>query len=64
MEDDVTKDLAEFSLANAIYAALVEAHACEQSARYVQSHPDVIPLNISFLTVVTPWTMHRRMQKT
>lgn len=35
MEDDVTKDLAEFSLANAIYAALVEGHACEQSARYV-----------------------------
>ncbi|KAI1792734.1 ATP synthase F1 gamma [Ganoderma leucocontextum] len=33
MEDDVTKDLAEFTLANAIYAALVEAHACEQSAR-------------------------------
>ncbi|TFY75448.1 hypothetical protein EWM64_g8566 [Hericium alpestre] len=32
MEDDVTKDLAEFSLANAIYAALVEGHACEQSA--------------------------------
>ncbi|KZT04925.1 ATP synthase F1 gamma [Laetiporus sulphureus 93-53] len=33
MEDDVTKDLAEFALANAIYAALVEGHACEQSAR-------------------------------
>ncbi|KAK7680393.1 hypothetical protein QCA50_016633 [Cerrena zonata] len=33
MEDDVTKDLAEFSLANAIFAALVESHACEQSAR-------------------------------
>ncbi|KIJ16435.1 hypothetical protein PAXINDRAFT_113558 [Paxillus involutus ATCC 200175] len=33
MEDDVTKDLAEFTLANAIYAALVEGHACEQSAR-------------------------------
>ncbi|KAI6145161.1 ATP synthase F1 gamma [Pisolithus tinctorius] len=33
MEDDFAKDLAEFSLANAIYAALVEAHACEQSAR-------------------------------
>ena len=32
-EDDVTKDLSEFTLANAIYAALVEAHACEQSAR-------------------------------
>ncbi|KAJ3483864.1 hypothetical protein NLI96_g6023 [Meripilus lineatus] len=33
MEDDVTKDLAEFSLANAIFAALTEGHACEQSAR-------------------------------
>jgi len=33
MEDDVTKDLAEFSLANAIYAALAESHACEMSAR-------------------------------
>ena len=32
-EDDATKDLAEFSLANAIYAALTESHACEQSAR-------------------------------
>ncbi|TFK73135.1 ATP synthase F1 gamma [Pluteus cervinus] len=32
-EDDDTKDLAEFSLANAIYATLVEGHACEQSAR-------------------------------
>ena len=33
MEEEVTKDLAEFALANAIYAALVEGHACEQSAR-------------------------------
>jgi F-type H+-transporting ATPase subunit gamma len=33
IEDGSTKDLAEFSLANAIYAALVEGHACEQSAR-------------------------------
>lgn len=33
MEDDVTKDLAEFALANAIYSALVEGHACEQSSR-------------------------------
>ncbi|EMD36858.1 hypothetical protein CERSUDRAFT_83893 [Gelatoporia subvermispora B] len=33
MEEDVTKDLAEFSLANAIYATLTESHACEQSAR-------------------------------
>ena len=35
MEDDFTKDLAEFSLANAIFAALVEGHACEQSSKYV-----------------------------
>ena len=33
MEDDVTKDLAEFALANAIYSALVENHACEISSR-------------------------------
>ena len=33
LEDEALKDLSEFSLANAIYAALVEAHACEQSAR-------------------------------
>ena len=35
-ENNATKDLAEFSLANAIYAALVEGHACERSARYVR----------------------------
>lgn len=33
MEEDVAKDLAEFSLANAIYAKLVEGHAAEISAR-------------------------------
>lgn len=33
MEEDVTKDLVEFALANAIYAALVEGHAAEISAR-------------------------------
>ncbi|EJD01896.1 ATP synthase F1 gamma [Fomitiporia mediterranea MF3/22] len=33
MEDDVTKDLAEFTLANAIFSALVESHACEISSR-------------------------------
>jgi len=45
MEDDFTKDLAEFSLANAIYAALVEGHACEQSARSVplSSLPFLLP---------------------
>ena len=65
MEDDVTKDLAEFSLANAIYAALVEAHACEQSARYVQSYPNMIRRdNSSAPTVGTPWTTRQRMQRT
>jgi len=33
LEDDVTRDLSEFALANAIYAALVEGHAAEQSSR-------------------------------
>ncbi|KIY68999.1 ATP synthase F1 gamma [Cylindrobasidium torrendii FP15055 ss-10] len=33
MEDDFTKDLAQFALANAIYSALVEGHASEISAR-------------------------------
>jgi len=33
MEDDVTRDLSEFALANAIFAALVEGHAAEQSSR-------------------------------
>lgn len=32
-EDDVTKDLAEFSFANAIYAALVEGHASEINSK-------------------------------
>ena len=35
MEDDVVKDLSEFALANALYAALVEGHAAETNARYV-----------------------------
>lgn len=33
MEDDATKDLAEFALANAIYAVLVESHAAEINSR-------------------------------
>ncbi|KAF8743565.1 hypothetical protein AX14_002113 [Amanita brunnescens Koide BX004] len=32
-EEDATRDLFEFSLANALYATLVEGHACEQSSR-------------------------------
>ncbi|ORY35000.1 putative ATP synthase gamma chain mitochondrial precursor [Naematelia encephala] len=33
MEEDVSQDLAEFALANALYTALVEGHAAEISAR-------------------------------
>jgi F-type H+-transporting ATPase subunit gamma len=33
MEEDVSKDLTEFALANIIFQALVEGHAAEQSAR-------------------------------
>ncbi|KDQ06438.1 hypothetical protein BOTBODRAFT_39594 [Botryobasidium botryosum FD-172 SS1] len=33
VEDDATRDLAEFSLANAIFAVLVEGHATEMSSR-------------------------------
>ncbi|KAJ9127297.1 hypothetical protein QFC24_000704 [Naganishia onofrii] len=33
MEEDVSKDLTEFALANVLYQALVEGHAAEQSAR-------------------------------
>lgn len=33
VEDDATKDLAEFSLANAIFSVLVEGHATEMSSR-------------------------------
>jgi F-type H+-transporting ATPase subunit gamma len=32
-EDDVTSDLAQFSLANALFAVLTESYSCEQSAR-------------------------------
>lgn len=32
-EEDTTKDLAEFSLANAIFAALVEGHAAEINSK-------------------------------
>ena len=65
MEDDVTRDLAEFSLANAIYAALVEAHACEQSARYAmfQSMTTKDMLLTRFL-VAMPWTTRRRTPAT
>jgi hypothetical protein len=60
MEDDSTKDLVEFSLANAIYAALVESHAAEISSRYVPICIHRPPLNQFCYTVATPWTMRPR----
>lgn len=53
-DDEATKDLFEFSLANAIYATLVEGHACEQSARYVKSLCCFILTYLS--SVAMPWT--------
>jgi F-type H+-transporting ATPase subunit gamma len=38
MEDDVVKDLSEFALANALFAALVEGHAAETNARCVMTN--------------------------
>ena len=57
MEDDVVKDLSEFALANALYAALVEGHAAETNARCViviKLARDVIKFGS---TGETPWTM-------
>jgi hypothetical protein len=65
MEDDVTKDLAEFSLANAIYAALIEGHACEISSRYAVT--SVVPLlyfNHLCFPVAMPWIMRKRTRVT
>ena len=64
MEDDVVKDLSEFALANALYAALVEGHAAETNARCVV----MIKLTrdmIKFGPVgETPWTMPPRTPPT
>jgi hypothetical protein len=60
-EDDTTKDLAEFTLANAIFAALVESHAAEQNSRYEALWLIVICLLLHLHLVVTLWTMRRRM---
>jgi hypothetical protein len=64
MEDDVTKDLAEFSLANAIYAALIEGHACEISARYAVSIVSSPYFNRLWFLVATPWIARKRMRVT
>ena len=57
-EDDATKDLAEFSLANVIYAVLVEGHACEQNALDRSALISIILYsNVSpFYAAVLPWT--------
>jgi len=64
MEDDVVKDLSEFALANALYAALVEGHAAETNARCVIT----IRLTGDVVKLVpideTPWTTPPRMQAT
>ena len=64
MEDDVTKDLAEFSLANAIYAALIEGHACEISARYVTIFDSLLRFDCLLCPVVMPWITRKRMRVT
>ena len=64
MEDDVVKDLSEFALANALYAALVEGHAAETNARCVMT----IQLKghvTEFARIdETPWTVPPRMPAT
>ena len=47
MDDVVPKDLAGFSLANAIYAALIEGHDCEVSAQYAANVVCYFTLTIS-----------------
>ncbi len=64
MEDDVTKDLAEFSLANAIYAALIEGHACEISARYAAYVVSLFHFDRVWFLVVMPWIMRKKMRVT
>ena len=56
MEDDVVKDLSEFALANALYAALVEGHAAETNARSVPTIWQGTMLNSKFLGEML-WTM-------
>jgi len=64
MEDDVTKDLAEFSLANAIYAALIEGHACEISARYVANVISLFHFDRLWFSVATLWIARKKMRVT
>jgi F0F1-type ATP synthase gamma subunit len=54
MEEDVSKDLAEFALANAIFTALVEGHAAEISARRtaMENASNVCHLILSFCRAI------------
>ena len=64
MEDDVVKDLSEFALANALYAALVEGHAAETNARWVMTIR--LAGDVTEFTRVdeTPWITPPRMLAT
>ena len=55
MEDDVVKDLSEFALANALYAALVEGHAAETNARCVMAMGLTRDVTKFISTDETPW---------
>jgi F0F1-type ATP synthase gamma subunit len=59
MEEDVSKDLAEFALANAIFTALVEGHAAEISARRTAMEN---ASNVSYPTFLGLW--HKLMNRT
>jgi F0F1-type ATP synthase gamma subunit len=59
MEEDVSKDLAEFALANAIFTALVEGHAAEISARRTAMEN---ASNVSYLCLPLSW--HKLMNRT
>ena len=58
----MTKDLAEFSLANAVYAALIEGHACEISARYAANVVSLLCFDRLLCPVVMPWITRKRMR--
>lgn len=60
----MTKDLAEFSLANAIYAALIEGHACEISARYASNVISLLYFDHLSCLVAMPWITRKRMRVT
>jgi len=64
MEDDVVKDLSEFALANALYAAMVEGHAAETNARCVMIARLIGAINELGYIDETPWTTPPRTPAT